>query len=110
MVTIVLVNLHSLTEKKNEEEKDEFYSLLDSTLSNIPRNNIQVVLGYFNVEIGQEKYFKLTIGTHSVHQVSNKNGCRLIELATDKGLKIKNTLFLHKTFIRVPGQYLMTDR
>ncbi|KAL4084379.1 hypothetical protein QTP88_028202 [Uroleucon formosanum] len=93
---IALVNAHAPSEDKSDEEKEEFYSLLESTLEEIPRHCIIILLGDFNAKIGKEECFKTTTGSNSLHQLSNNNGFRLIELATGRGLKIKSTSFPHK--------------
>jgi len=93
---IAFVNAHAPSEEKSDEEKEDFYSLLEFTLKGIPRHCIIILLGDFNAKIGKEECFKTTTGSNSLHQLSNNNGCRLIELATGKGLKIKNTTFPHK--------------
>lgn len=85
---IAFVSAHAPTEEKNDEEKEEFYSLLETSLEDIHRGYMIIVLGDFNAKIGREEYFRPTIGLHSLHQTSNNNGCRLIDLATGKGLKI----------------------
>lgn len=85
---IAFVNVHAPTEEKEEVEKDEFYSLLNNVLNDIPANCIQITLGDFNAKIGKENYFRPIIGIHSLHEVSNDNGCRLVALATERDLRI----------------------
>ncbi|KAF0770345.1 craniofacial development protein 2-like [Aphis craccivora] len=93
---IAFVNAYAPSEDKSDEEKEELYSLLESTLEGIPRHCIIILLGDFNAKIGKEECFKTTTGSNSLHQLSNNNGFRLIELATGRGLKIKSTSFPHK--------------
>ncbi|XP_029344207.1 uncharacterized protein LOC115033855 [Acyrthosiphon pisum] len=93
---VVFVNVHAPTEDKDDHEKDDFYSLLDNTLCEIPRGCVQIILGDFNAKIGREECFKPIIGEHSLHQLSNDNGCRLIDLATGRNLRVKSTMFPHK--------------
>lgn len=93
---VVFVNVHAPTEDKDDNEKDDFYSLLDNTLWEIPRGCVQIILGDFNAKIGREECFKPIIGGHSLHQLSNDNGCRLIDLATGRNLRVKSTMFPNK--------------
>jgi endonuclease/exonuclease/phosphatase family metal-dependent hydrolase len=93
---IAFVNAHAPFVVKSDEEKEEFYSLLESTLEGIPRHYILILLGDFNAKIGKEECSKTTTVLNSLHQILNINECRLIESATGKGLKIKSTSFLHK--------------
>jgi hypothetical protein len=67
-----------------------------ATLNTIPRKRIQIVLGDMNAKIGKETTFRLVIGSHSLHYTSNDNGLRLIDLATERGLVVKSTIFPHK--------------
>jgi len=94
---ISFVNLHALTEDKRQEEKDLFYEDVMATLNTIPRRRIQIVLGDMNAKIGKETTFRPVIGSHSLHNTSNDNGLRLIDLATERGLVVKSTMFPHKT-------------
>ncbi|KAF0714277.1 ribosome biogenesis protein TSR3 isoform X1, partial [Aphis craccivora] len=104
---VVFVNAHAPSEDKSDEEKEEFYSLLESKLEGIPRHCIIILLGDFSAKIGKEECFKTTTVSNSLHQLSNNNGFRLIELATGMGLKIKSTSFphnkIHKGTWRSPG-------
>lgn len=65
-------------------------------MNDIPANCIQIILGDFNAKIGKENYFRPIIGIHSLHEVSNNNGCILVALATERDFRIKRTMFKHK--------------
>jgi hypothetical protein len=65
-------------------------------LNTIPRRIIQIVLGGMNAKIGKETTFRPVIGSHSLHNTSNDNGLRLIDLTTERGLVVKSTMFPHK--------------
>ena len=56
---------------------------------------MKILLGDFNAKIGREKIFQPTIGTESVHPVSNDNGIRLVNFYTSKNLIVKSTTFPH---------------
>lgn len=47
--------MHAPTEDKDDYEKYEFYSLLDSTLCELSRGCVQVILGDCNAKIGHEE-------------------------------------------------------
>lgn len=49
-----------------------------------------------NAKIGKKIAFRPVIGSHSLHDTSNNNGLRLIDLATERGLMVKSTMFPHK--------------
>jgi len=67
------ITLHAPSEDKSDEEKEEFYSLLESTLEGIPRHCIIILLGDFNAKIGKEECFKTTTRSNNLHQLSNNN-------------------------------------
>jgi hypothetical protein len=53
------------------------------------------ILGDFNAKLGGEDIIKLTIGNDSLHQESNDNGVRIVNLATPNNLVVKSMMFLH---------------
>jgi hypothetical protein len=52
-----------------------------------------ILLGYFNVKVSVEDFYKLTIGNESLHQISSDNGVRLVNFATSKYSRVKSTMF-----------------
>jgi hypothetical protein len=53
------------------------------------------VLGDFNAKVGKENIFKPTIENESLHEISNDNGIRVVNFATSKNFRVKNTMFAH---------------
>jgi hypothetical protein len=53
------------------------------------------MLGDFNIKLGREDNFKPNTGNESLHEESNDNGIRVVNLATSKNLVVKSTMFLH---------------
>ena len=45
---------------------------------------MKILLGKFNVKLGTEDIFIMTIGNESLHQDSNDNGVRIVIFATSK--------------------------
>jgi hypothetical protein len=46
---------------------------------------MQVLLGDFSAaKVGREDIFKPTIGNESLHEISNNNGARLVNVTTSK--------------------------
>lgn len=74
------------TQEKALEEKDEFYENLEHILNETPRNRIRIVVGDFNVKLGKENIFRTIIGNHSLHDITNKNGLRLMTLQVVRDL------------------------
>jgi len=56
---------------------------------------MKILFGDFNAKLGEEYIFKSTIGNDSLHQDSNDNGVRIVNLATSNNLVVKSTMFLH---------------
>jgi len=45
---------------------------------------MKILLGIFNVKLGTEDIFKLTIRNEGLHQDSNDNGVRIVNFAKSK--------------------------
>jgi endonuclease/exonuclease/phosphatase family metal-dependent hydrolase len=60
-----------------------------------PKYHMKILLGDFNVKVGREDIFKLTIGNESLYEISNDNGVRLVNFATSKNLRVRSTMFPH---------------
>ena len=56
---------------------------------------MKVVLGDFNAKVGRENIFKPTVANESLHQDSNDNGIRIVNIATSENLVVKSTMFPH---------------
>ena len=91
-----LFSVYAPTEVSTNEEKGQFYSQLEKEVDKCPQNDIKVILGDLNAQIGKEAVFSPTIGQHSLHQISNDNGLRLISFAASRGFVIGSTLFESK--------------
>ena len=81
-----LINVHAPTNKKTEEIKEDFYNLLEQTISQIPSSDIQITLEDFNAKVGKQNIYKPTIGNESLHNETNDNGMKMIQFAISKGL------------------------
>lgn len=66
------------------------------TYDKLPGNVIKLLLGDLNAKCVRETHFSLTIGSESLHELSNGNGLRLILFAAAKNMIISSTTFLHK--------------
>jgi hypothetical protein len=53
------------------------------------------LIGDFNVKVGREDIFKVTIGNESLHEISNDNGVRVVNFATSKNLTVRSRMFTH---------------
>jgi hypothetical protein len=57
---------------------------------------MNILLGDFNAKVGEEDIFKPTIGNEILHEISNDNGVREVNLATSK------KSFCHKYDVLTP--------
>jgi hypothetical protein len=49
-----------------------------------------------DAKVVRETVHQLTIGKHSLHESTNKNGLRLVYFAVGRQMAIKSTYFMHK--------------
>jgi hypothetical protein len=60
-----------------------------------PEYHINILLGDSNAKVGREGIFKPTIGNECLHEISNDNEVRLVNIATSKHLRVKSMMFPH---------------
>jgi endonuclease/exonuclease/phosphatase family metal-dependent hydrolase len=95
MCHIIVLNVHAPTEDKTNDVKDSFYEELERVFDKFPKYHTKILLGDFNAKVGREDVFKPTIGNESLHEISNDNGVRLVNLATSKNIRVKSMMFPH---------------
>jgi exonuclease III len=93
---IIVVNVHAPTEDKTDDVNDSFYKELERVFDKLSKYHMKTLLGDFNVKVGRKDIFKPTIGTESLHEISNDNGVRLVNFATSKNLRVKSNMFPHR--------------
>jgi hypothetical protein len=75
---IIVLNVHAPTEDKTDDVKNGFYEELERVFKKFPKYHMKILLGEFNAKVGKEDIFKETIGTESLHDISNDNGIRIV--------------------------------
>jgi hypothetical protein len=70
-----------------------FYEEVERVLDEFPKFHMKMLLGDFNAKGGREEFFKPTIGTESLHEISNDNAVRVVNFAISKHLIVKSTMF-----------------
>lgn len=93
---IILINGHAPTENAEEEQKDDFFDLMDEVLNKCPNYATKIILGDMNAKIGRDQQFHQITGKHSLHYTSNDNGQKLIQFAMAHGMIIKSTMLCRK--------------
>ena len=92
---IIVLNVHAPSEEKSDNLKDSFYEELEQVFDHLPKYHTKILLGDFNAKVGGENIFKPTIGNEGLHQDSNDNGVRIVNLALSKNFVLKSTMFPH---------------
>ena len=52
---VCIVQVYAPTNAASENEKEDFYNLLEATLATLPHHDMKLVIGDFNAQIGPEK-------------------------------------------------------
>ena len=93
---ISIINVHCHTEDSNDQEKDNFFDQIENAVNACPRHDVKIVLGDFNAKIGRQPEYRQITGAHSLHELSNDNGQRTIELAASLNMVVASTRFPRK--------------
>jgi len=93
---IIFVNVYTPTEDTEDEIIDEFYETLQSVCDEIPKHDAIITLGDFNAKLVKEQLYKDVIGRHSLHEVTNNNGLRLVQYATINNFKVLSPWYPRK--------------
>ena len=77
-------------------------------LNKTPINCVLILLEAFNTKILKEHSNKRVAGRHTLHDITNENGEKLVQLAIAQDLEISSTKFqnrrIHKGNWKAPGQ------
>ena len=79
---ITFVNVCAPTEGTEDEIVAEFYETLQSVCDVLPEHKAIITLGDFSAVLGKVQLYKDIIGRHSLHEVTNNSGLRLVRYAT----------------------------
>jgi hypothetical protein len=90
---IIVLNVHSACEDKNDNVKDSFSKEVRRVFHQSPRYDMKILLSDVSAKVGREDIFKLTIKNRSSHEISDDSAVRVINFATSKSLPVKTTKF-----------------
>lgn len=107
---ISIENFYAPTEEAEDDEKDEFYDMLEEEWNKLPSYDVKILLGDANAKVGRENIWQEVVGINSLHETSNDNGVRLLTLATALDTVVTSTKFprkdIHKeTWMSPSGNY-----
>ena len=91
-----MVQAYAPTNDAMDEEKDEFYNQLQATVSGCNRNDMIVVRGDLNPQVGNNNTNREEVMEKFGVGVMNDNGERLCDFCSADGLIITGTMFLGK--------------
>ena len=78
---------------KTQEEKEEFWGMMDDSIGNIPENEILVIGGDLNGHVGRDRNgFEDVMGIDGYGE-RNADGENILEICQSRKLKILNTMF-----------------
>ncbi|XP_054289925.1 uncharacterized protein LOC129005133 [Macrosteles quadrilineatus] len=93
---ISIVTFYAPTEDKDEEEKDDFYEMMEQVVDKLPNYDMKIIMGDANAKIGKEPIWREVAGKESLHDITSSNGVRLCSFAMAKDLRIMSTSFQRK--------------
>jgi hypothetical protein len=103
----IVLNVHALTEDKDDDIKDSFYEELEQLFDQFPKYHMNILVVDFNAKVGMEDSFKPIIGNESPHEASNDNRVGVVNFATSKNIILRAQHFQTATFINTLGLLLM---
>ena len=83
--TTTIMSCYSPHNSSNEEELNDFYSTMRSTLEHVPAHNFLLVAGDFNAKLGADD------AKYAYHLETNRNGDHLVDLVQEFSLLAANT-------------------
>ena len=94
---MTIIQVYAPTSDHEDEEIEEFYELLDTTIAKVPKKDILIVQGDWNAKVGPDAYqnWAGTAGRFGLGE-TNDRGLRLLEFARSHHLTLANTLHPHK--------------
>ena len=96
-MNITIIKVYAPTTDYSDEDIDEFYELIEDTISKKPKKDFLVILGDLNVKarIDAHIIWPNSIGRFG-HGSTNSRGERLLEFAEKHKFVLANTLYNHK--------------
>ena len=88
---ISIIQVYAPTTDHSEEELEEFYESVNSTIKEVKSTDVLIVMGDFNAKVGDQKYGKI-IGNFGLGN-RNERGTRLLHFCEEHSLAIANTYF-----------------
>ncbi|XP_012946008.1 sulfotransferase 1A1 [Aplysia californica] len=96
-MNIVQIYPQQITNDASDEDKDDFYSLLQGVIDKLPRkDNVDIILGDPNAKIGQDNIgYEGIMGQHGLGQMK-ENGERFAHICAFNSFVTGGSVFPHK--------------
>ena len=96
-----IIQVYSPTNNADEEEKDDFYNSLQTTVNSVPKRDILMLLGDLNAKVGKDRTGReREMGPNGIGEM-NENGEIFADFCAVNSLVIGGTLFPHKNCHKV---------
>ena len=103
--TVVIISAYAPTLTSNDDEKDKFYSDLQSLISSVRDTERLLLLGDFNARVGHDhSAWPDCLGLFGIGNI-NENGQRLLEFCSMNHLCITGSYFKTKNVHKVTWQH-----
>ncbi|VDP77961.1 unnamed protein product [Schistosoma mattheei] len=100
-MTMNVILCYALTNSSSDENKDQFYSRLQSIIAKFPRKDLVILMGDINVKVGMDNTgYEDIEGRHRVGE-REENGERFSNLCAFNKSVIDGTIFAHKRTYKV---------
>ena len=91
-----IIQCYAPTNEAKEEDKDDWYEVLQHTVSKVPQHDMPLIIGDMNAKVGASNAnYDRAMGKHGCG-VMNNNGERLVDFCLDNKCVVGGTIFPHK--------------
>jgi len=88
-----IINVHAPTAEKSEQDHYDFQSALDSTYRKYSSNQLCLICGDFNAEVGRKQMEDTCVGNHTTDRDRSEQGVQLVDFCERHNLFLCNTGF-----------------
>ncbi|XP_028034121.1 uncharacterized protein LOC114245976 [Bombyx mandarina] len=96
-IPLNIIQVYSPTAQSSQEDIDEFYGMLQTTIESISKREMTIIQGDWNAKVGsteQDDHIRHIIGKYGLG-TRNERGEKLIDFCVSQELAIMNTFFKH---------------
>lgn len=95
---LYIVCAYAPTDCSSDDDKDDFYSKLDTLLRRAPKSDIVILAGDLNAKVGRLTATESHLGgAFGIESLRSDNGDRLLNLCSDHRLYLTSTSFRHRS-------------